>query len=86
MFNLKGKKIITFLRSKILLHWTNDNKVKLFKYSCFPFQREIIEMEHGIAETHQKVEDLTPGFEELEQKYDARTAKYEKLKKDIVGM
>ena len=43
-------------------------------------------MEHGIAETHQKVEDLTPGFEELEQKYDARTAKYEKLKKDIVGM
>ena len=43
-------------------------------------------MEHGIAETTQKVEDLTPEFEVLEEKYEARTTAYEKQKKDIVGM
>lgn len=43
-------------------------------------------MEHGIAEKSQKVDEFTPGFEELEKTYDARSAAYEKQKKDIVGM
>ena len=43
-------------------------------------------MEHGIAEKAQKIEDISPGFEELEKTYEARTAAYDKQKKDIVGM
>ena len=43
-------------------------------------------MEHGIAEKTQKIEDITPGFEELEKTYEARTEAYDKQKKSIVGM
>ena len=43
-------------------------------------------MENSIAEKNQKIVDLGPGFEELEKKFDARTAAYEAQKKSIVGM
>ena len=43
-------------------------------------------MEHNIAEKSEKIDEMTPKFEELEVKFEARTAAYEKLKKDIVGM
>ncbi|KAK3583339.1 hypothetical protein CHS0354_038952 [Potamilus streckersoni] len=49
-------------------------------------EREIIEMEHEIGQKKQEIENKTPGFEELEKRFEARTAAYEKLKKDIVDL
>lgn len=43
-------------------------------------------MENTIAGKEQKIEDITPGFEELEKQFDDRKEAYEKQKKDIVGM
>lgn len=50
------------------------------------WQREIIEMENTVAEKKQKIEDVTPGFENLEKQFEERKNAYEKQKKDIVGM
>ena len=43
-------------------------------------------MENSIAEKNKKIEDFTPEFEALEQKFEDRTSAYEKQKKSIVGM
>ena len=49
-------------------------------------QREIMEMENAVADKKQHIEDITPGFENLETEFEDRKNGYEKQKKDIVGM
>lgn len=42
-------------------------------------------MENNIAEKTHKVEDITPGFEDLEKRFEERTEAYDNQKKNIVG-
>ena len=43
-------------------------------------------MENAVADKKQHIEDITPGFENLETEFEDRKNGYEKQKKDIVGM
>jgi hypothetical protein len=42
-------------------------------------------MENNIAEKNQKIDDFTPGFEDLEKRFEERTEAYDAQKKSIVG-
>lgn len=43
-------------------------------------------MEHAIVSKKQEIEDKTPGFQELEGRFEKRTEDYNQMKKSIAGM